>query len=72
MGNSGFTVADKIAGSISPPIKTPPENKNYGAILSATVETAQEVLEVAIKMRKCTGKPVMLIIGGEDGAESEK
>ena len=40
-------------------------SKDYGAILSATSETAKEVLETALAMRRLTKKPVILIIGGD-------
>ena len=39
-------------------------SKEYGAVLSSTLDNADEVFETAKKMRKLTGKPIMLIIGG--------
>ena len=57
---SSAGVSDAAGMSITPPVTN---NKVYGAILSATNETAGEVLKTALKMRELTNKPVMLVIG---------
>jgi hypothetical protein len=66
MGKEGVGVSDKVAGCISPPIKN---NKQYGAILSASVENAHEVTTHAIELMGLTKKPIMIIIGGKGDGE---
>ena len=64
-----FNMGDEAQIIMSPPLKKgngeDKTAKNYGAVLSASDITVDEVFKAAKTMRKLTGKPIMIILGGD-------
>ncbi len=64
-----FTMGDEAQIIMTPPLEKgngeDKSAKNYGAVLSATDKTVDEVFKTAKTMKKLTGKPIMIILGGD-------
>lgn len=61
-------VKDVVKAVITPPVNGGKQgNKEYGAILSANNKNIHEIADIAIAMKKQTKKPIMIVLGGDNG-----
>lgn len=65
MGQSErFNMGDSASIQMTPPIKKV-GNKEYGAVLSANEDSMMKIAKMALELKKSTGKPIMIILGGD-------
>lgn len=71
-GKEGLNVNDHPQINMSPSLngkgnsgQVQTQKKEYGAVLSCTLENCREMFEVAVQSREVTKKPIMIIIEGE-------